>query len=74
MELLNVSGIPVNGMTVSTKVIVNGAKRLLDDVVSLLEVFDEFVVLIQQLTHQGPVLLGLPFETIPLNRPLVNDA
>ena len=51
--------------------VVQDVKFLLDDVIPLPQVFDKFVVLIQQLTHQDPILLGLSFETISLNAPLL---
>ena len=74
MELLDVGGVPIDGVAVTTKPVINRGQRLLDDVIPLPQVFDEFVVLIQQLTHQSPVLPGLSFETISLNHTLVNEA
>ena len=46
MESLDIGGVPVNGVVMVTKPIIDGGQRLLDDFISLLEVLNEFVMLI----------------------------
>ena len=50
--------------------VVQGIELLLDNVIPLPQVLNEFIMLIQQLTHQGPILLGLSFQTVSLTTPL----
>ena len=66
MELLDVTGVGVDGMMMTTKPIVDGAQQLLDDLVPLPEVLKQFVVLFQHLTHQSPILLDLMLKMVSL--------
>ena len=58
-------------MAVSTKPVIQSIKLLLDDVILPLKVLDQGIVLVEELTHQGPVFFGLAFKMVSLNAPLL---